>query len=597
MKRSFLGGLAVLVMAAICGVPGPLCSFMPLVAAQPEDYTGTWVGSFSVRHTLTYKMTEPIVWHNTTILLSDTTAEEFTTHLTLTFDGSRFVGRASIEYHEFSWTTNDPLIRIKSHTMSPMEFDVGVHGYISAEKRLVLLPDEQITYRRTEVYCFLREEDGFLVEEHQQQIDKDEPLCYPFGQGLSEEGNFVSIEKEGDTLGISKTFESGTDGIIETYQASGSLTLVSGATLPTATAHSPGVWASTYDEYYSSQQNVTITVNGYSGEAYFRFETDPSFGVYNEIIEGFQLSLDGPHVIVSGQTVDVLVSIEDRLKRGPSEYNQILPLDVVLKPVVVLEGAGYPYEYVRANPLHIMLCPKWGYTTEWTNPPEGNRVAGTSGSGYYVRKAGSEDWVRIGETPDEIYLGAGDSIRGSRTPVAMTWLESSIFGEGNRLDMSGDATLVLPRAEDPTILDLVAGRIRSVIKALRPTTKFEIRTAVCILGVRGTDYLVDAEVGTTNVLVLEGSVEVSDLRRNKTVLLGAGEKSAATATTLPSDPERFDLSLLAERYGGLFSSQQELDKIVKAIPETLALAAGFMMLAGKMARPRWSIETVTPRSF
>lgn len=123
--------------------------------------------------------------------------------------------------------------------------------------------------------------------------------------------------------------------------------------------------------------------------------------------------------------------------------------------------------------------------------------------------------------------------------------------------------------------------VDSVVDAMTP----DIRTAVCILGVRGTDFLVDVEEGTTNVLVLEGSVEVSDLRRGKTVLLGAGEKSAATATTLPSDPERFDLSLLAERYGGLFSSQQELDRIVKAIPETLALAAGFIILAGKMARP------------
>jgi len=576
MKKSLLVGIALFVMVAMGGAPRPLCSFIPLVAAQSETYTGTWAGSFNGRHTLTYRMTEPIVWHNTTILLSDTTAEEFTTHLILTFDGSRFVGRASIKYHEFSWTTNDPLIRIKSHTMSPMEFDVGVHGYISAENRLVLLPDEQVMYRRTEVYCFLHEEDGSLVEKDQQQLEKDEPLCYPFGQGLDD--NFVSVEKEGDTLGISKAYEFGTDGIIETYQASGSLALISGTTPPTATAHSPTLWVSRYDEYYSSQQNVTITVNGYSGEVYFRFETDPSFGESSEIIEGFQLSLDAPHVVVSGQaTVDVSVSIEDRLKRGPSEYNQILPLDVVLKPIVVLGQEGHPYGYVRANQVHISLLGPW--------------LAGASGNGYYVREADSEGWETTDETSDEIYLGAGDSIRGGGTPVTITWLESSIFGEGNRLHMSGNATLVLPRAEEPTILDLIVGTIRSAVKSLKPETKFEIRTPVCILGVRGTDYLVDVEEVGTSVLVLEGNVEVSDLANTNTVLLRAGEMSVATATTLPSDPERFDPNLLEERYAELFESQGEIDLIVEAIPEALPLGLLAAMLEigmlGSRMRGRW----------
>jgi len=356
----------------------------------------------------------------------------------------------------------------------------------------------------------------------------------------------------------------------------------------TATAQAPTGWLSRYDEYYSCQEHVTMTVIGYNGEVHFQFETDPSFGEYNEIIEGFGLSLDGSHVAVSGQaTVDVAVSIEDWLKRGPSEYNRILPLDVVLKPVVVLEREGHPDEYVRANPVHITLLPKLGFTPKWTNPPEGDRVAAVSGSGYCVRKAGSEDWIEVGGASEETYLGAGDGIRGGDTPVTITWLESSTFGEGNRLHICGGATLVLPRAEEPTILDLVVGRIRSVIKALKAKTKFEVRTPVCVTSPRGTDYLVDVEEGGTTVLVLEGSVEVRDLQESKTVLLGAGEVSVATATVLPSDPERFDPGLLAERYGGLFESQQEVDTIVKAIAEVLALPVGvlaMLVLGGKMGR-------------
>ncbi len=358
----------------------------------------------------------------------------------------------------------------------------------------------------------------------------------------------------------------------------------------TATAQAPTMWLSKYDEYYSAQEHVTIAVNGYSGEVHLQFETDPSWGEHNEIIEGFQLSLDGAHVSVSGQaTVDVSVSIDDRLRRGATEYSQILPLDVVLKPVVVLERYGHPDEYVRANPVRITLLPRWGFAPRWTNPPVEDRVAAVSGSGYYVRKAGSEDWVKVDGPSEEIYLGAGDSIRGGDAPATIVWLESSIFGEGNRVYVSGGASLVLPKREEPTVLDLVVGRIRSVIKSLKPKAKFEIRTPVCVTSPRGTDYLVDAGEGGSIVLVLEGSVEVSDLQRSKTVLLGAGEVSAATPSMLPSDPSRFDPNVLVEKYGGLFASQQEMDAIVKAIRETvhLALATGMLailVLRGKKAR-------------
>lgn len=328
---------------------------------------------------------------------------------------------------------------------------MGVPGHISAEKRLVLGPDQQVMYHETDSYCHLRPEDGSFVEDCR-RVEIDLPLSYPFGQGLSD--NFVSIEREGDTLRISKTYGSQSDGIVETYQASGSLTLT---------------------------------------------------------------------------------------------------------------------------------------TPKWTNPPEGERIVDVYGSGYYVRKAGSEDWIEVDGASEEIYLGAGDSIRGGDTPLTMIWLESSIFGEGNRVYVSGGASLVLPKREEPTVLDLVVGRIRSVIKSLKPKAKFEIRTPVCVTSPRGTDYLVDAGEGGSIVLVLEGSVEVSDLQRSKTVLLGAGEVSAATPSMLPSDPSRFDPNVLVEKYGGLFASQQEMDAIVKAIRETvhLALATGMLailVLRGKKAR-------------
>ncbi len=248
------------------------------------------------------------------------------------------------------------MIRIEGRAISPMGFGVGVPGHISAEKRLVLGPDQQVMYHETDSYCHLRPEDGSFVEDCR-RVEIDLPLSYPFGQGLSD--NFVSIEREGDTLRISKTYGSQSDGIVETYQASGSLTLT---------------------------------------------------------------------------------------------------------------------------------------TPKWTNPPEGERIVDVYGSGYYVRKAGSEDWIEVDGASEEIYLGAGDSIRGGDTPLTMIWLESSIFGEGNCLRMSGRATLVLPTAEEPTVLDLVVGRIRSEIKAIR-AGKFMIRTPVLVTSRRGPDVLPEKLVG------------------------------------------------------------------------------------------------------
>ncbi|MBS3907997.1 MAG: FecR domain-containing protein [Syntrophaceae bacterium] len=72
--------------------------------------------------------------------------------------------------------------------------------------------------------------------------------------------------------------------------------------------------------------------------------------------------------------------------------------------------------------------------------------------------------------------------------------------------------------------------------------KFEVRTNV-IMSVRGTQFLVyeDEKMGT-ELIVLEGSVEMKGIKGDKTIIVNAGYKGTAAKDGILSDPEKIDLS-------------------------------------------------------
>jgi ferric-dicitrate binding protein FerR (iron transport regulator) len=63
--------------------------------------------------------------------------------------------------------------------------------------------------------------------------------------------------------------------------------------------------------------------------------------------------------------------------------------------------------------------------------------------------------------------------------------------------------------------------------------------------VRGTEFLVfeDDKTGT-EIIVLEGSVEMKGTKGEKTTIVNAGYKGTATKDGILSDPEKIDLSNL-----------------------------------------------------
>ena len=73
--------------------------------------------------------------------------------------------------------------------------------------------------------------------------------------------------------------------------------------------------------------------------------------------------------------------------------------------------------------------------------------------------------------------------------------------------------------------------------------KFDIYTPTVIMSIQGTQFLVyeDEKIGT-EMIVLEGSVEMKGTKGDKTIIVNAGYKGTATKGGILSDPEKIDLS-------------------------------------------------------
>jgi len=73
--------------------------------------------------------------------------------------------------------------------------------------------------------------------------------------------------------------------------------------------------------------------------------------------------------------------------------------------------------------------------------------------------------------------------------------------------------------------------------------KFEIQTPATVSSPRGTEFLVfeDDKTGT-EIIVLEGSVEMKVIKGGKTIIVNAGYKGAVTKDGKLSEPEKIDLS-------------------------------------------------------
>jgi redox-sensitive bicupin YhaK (pirin superfamily) len=94
------------------------------------------------------------------------------------------------------------------------------------------------------------------------------------------------------------------------------------------------------------------------------------------------------------------------------------------------------------------------------------------------------------------------------------------------------------------IVDEYESILISIKKAsVRFANKFEVRTGSAVVADRGTQFLVyEDEKKGTEVVVLEGSVEMKGTKGEKTIVINAGYKGAVTKDGKLSEPEKIDLS-------------------------------------------------------
>jgi hypothetical protein len=75
--------------------------------------------------------------------------------------------------------------------------------------------------------------------------------------------------------------------------------------------------------------------------------------------------------------------------------------------------------------------------------------------------------------------------------------------------------------------------------------KFEVRTLAFVASIRGTQFLVyEDEEKVTELIVLEGSVEMKGIKEGNTILVNAGYKVTATKDGFLSDPKKIDLTTI-----------------------------------------------------
>ena len=163
-----------------------------------------------------------------------------------------------------------------------------------------------------------------------------------------------------------------------------------------------------------------------------------------------------------------------------------------------------------------------------------------------------------------------------------------IFSNGDQMNV-GPASfmkIVPPRrgSRDPESLDLRFGMVRSVISPKGPRSRFKVRTASAVMGVRGTDFVVEAHE-TTALTLIRGSIEVkagSEAQAALARVVGAGETAwvakKAPLEVLPTSKVEFrrvlEATESASKPAGVPASQEiaQLEQRAREVTQTDLLA-------------------------
>lgn len=227
------------------------------------------------------------------------------------------------------------------------------------------------------------------------------------------------------------------------------------------------------------------------------------------------------------QPGDTLIGLHARLMRPDANWRVVQKINRVADPRRLRPGSvlRIPVAFLQGEPV-------------------GAEVLHTHGEVFVERAGGAREALKAAAT-----LRAGDVIAtGAQSSVSVRFVDGStaLLGPAGRLRIERHSRLG-GSATANTQLQLDAGAVETRVVPAKPAPRFELRTPVVNLGVRGTEFRSRIDGARVVTEVLEGQVAVGALP------LGAGYGAVATAgrvtppRPLPAAPSLSGLPTRLER--------------------------------------------------
>lgn len=160
--------------------------------------------------------------------------------------------------------------------------------------------------------------------------------------------------------------------------------------------------------------------------------------------------------------------------------------------------------------------------------------------------------------------GVGDKVnQGQIVRTGKASLARIIFDNGDQfmIGPGSEYSLNIPskKSDDSSLINLTRGKLRAIISKEGPRNKMKVETRNVSMGVRGTDFYVDAKgYNRSDVSVIRGEVKLKEKPVEKIVKKAAEDIKVIRKSTEPKKEVT-----LKTGYSAQFTVERKIDQIVK----------------------------------
>lgn len=220
--------------------------------------------------------------------------------------------------------------------------------------------------------------------------------------------------------------------------------------------------------------------------------------------------------------------------------------------------------------LQPLLCTAVALLTLFSASPVFAQSVGSIASLEGLVEIGREGSFSSASVGSEVF--SGDTIRtGDPGRARIVFQDESVLNLGDSSNLRIDESVFNPNEGTvSTIMKLFSGKVRAIVSDYygEPGAKYEIETPNSVSGVRGTEFVVDYEPGTTvtSVLGLGGRVAVNGAAHPDKggVMVEAREITTIEGDGFPTPPRQLDVD--DDRYRRLLAG---LEMPGGGVPESL----------------------------